>query len=45
MGFLLLAAFPNAIVIPWEERVCEEQFGDVYYRYRSQVPRWIRVSR
>lgn len=43
VGFVLLAALFNAVVTPWEERVCEEEFGDVYRRYRSEVPRWFRL--
>jgi protein-S-isoprenylcysteine O-methyltransferase Ste14 len=45
VGFVLLAVFFNAVVTPWEERVCEEEFGDIYRRYRSEVPRWFRLSR
>ncbi len=45
VGFVFLAAFFNAVLTPWEEHVCEEQFGDVYRRYRAEVPRWFRLSR
>ncbi len=41
VAFLAFAAFLSAIQVPWEERICEEEFGDAYRRYRAEVPRWL----
>lgn len=40
-GLAVLVGGTSLIVIPWEERKLETQFGDAYLRYERTVPRWL----
>ncbi len=40
-GLVMLLAGTSLIVIPWEERNLEKQFGDAYLVYKRTVPRWL----
>ncbi len=41
VGFAILVGGTSLVVIPWEERKLEMQFGDSYLRYKKAVPRWL----
>jgi protein-S-isoprenylcysteine O-methyltransferase Ste14 len=41
VGFLIMGPLMNYRVIPREERDLEARFGDVYFEYKSRVPRWL----
>jgi protein-S-isoprenylcysteine O-methyltransferase Ste14 len=40
-GLAVLVGGTSLIVIPWEERRLEMQFGAAYLRYKRTVPRWL----
>ncbi len=40
-GFLTLSVATNFVVVPWEERLLDQAFGESYRQYRDAVPRWI----
>lgn len=40
-GLAVLVGATSLVVIPWEERKLEMQFGDAYIRYKRTVPRWL----
>ncbi len=44
IGFAVLGAVITRLA-PREERALEAKFGDVYRRYKAQVPRWLGVTR
>ena len=41
VGLAILVGGTSSVVIPWEERKSEMQFGDAYVRYKRAVPRWL----
>ena len=40
-AFLIFVALVVFVVVPWEERQLEKQFGGEYIRYKNTVARWI----
>jgi protein-S-isoprenylcysteine O-methyltransferase Ste14 len=44
LGFVVLTVVIN-LVLPWEERGLERQFGETYRQYQASVPRWLGRTR
>ncbi len=44
LGFVVLTVF-IILVLPWEERGLEKQFGETYRQYQARVPRRLGRSR
>ena len=44
LGLVVLTVVIN-LILPWEERGLERQFGETYRAYRRRVPRWIGAIR
>jgi len=44
LGFVVLTVVIN-LVLPWEERGLETQFGQTYRQYQASVPRWLGRTR
>jgi protein-S-isoprenylcysteine O-methyltransferase Ste14 len=44
LGFVVLAVV-IILVLPWEERRLEAQFGETYRQYQARVPRWLGRTR
>src|SRR5262245_39943505 len=45
IAFVAWFLFFNYYQMPLEERILEMHFGEVYRKYKSQVPRWFRRLR
>ncbi len=45
IGFLILWAMMNFVVVPREEHTLEAQFGESYLRYKDSVARWLGTPR
>ena len=44
LGLVVLAVV-IILVLPWEERGLERQFGETYRHYQAKVPRWLGKTR
>ena len=44
LGFVVLTVV-IILVLPWEERGLETQFGETYRQYQARVPRWLGRTR
>ena len=44
LGFVVLMVV-IILVLPWEERGLETQFGETYREYQARVPRWLGRTR
>jgi protein-S-isoprenylcysteine O-methyltransferase Ste14 len=44
LGFVVLTVV-IILVLPWEERGLERQFGETYRQYQARVPRWLGRTR
>jgi protein-S-isoprenylcysteine O-methyltransferase Ste14 len=44
LGFVVLTVV-IILVLPWEERGLEAQFGETYRQYQARVPRWLGRTR
>lgn len=45
IGFVILCAVIDFVVLPREERALETRFGEAYFQYKRTVPRWIGKAR
>ena len=41
IGFLILCAVVNFVILPREERALEARFGESFRQYKREVPRWL----